>query len=149
VTPQSSGMEHVRDGDDVILRLDPGDKIHASIKSLTEHGISCASITSGIGRVRDIEIGFLGSNGIYQTVTHSGPMELLSTQGNLAPSPDGPFTHIHMLLSDNGHIVHGGHLFEATVHVVAEIHLRVLDPEIMNREKTQSQFVALNLCQQG
>lgn len=142
-------MEHVRDGDDVILRLDPGDKIHASIKSLTEHGISCASITSGIGRVRDIEIGFLDSNGIYQTVTHSGPMELLSTQGNLAPGPDGPFTHIHILLSDDGHIVHGGHLLEATIHVVAEIHLRVLDPNIMNREKTQSQFVALNLCQQG
>ena len=76
-------------------------------------------------------------------------MELLSTQGNLAPGPDGPFTHIHILLSDNGHIVHGGHLFEATVHVVAEIHLRVLNPEIMKRKPTQSEFIALNLCQQG
>ena len=149
MTPQSDGMEHVRDGDDVILRLDPGDEIHASIKSLSEHGITCASITSGIGRVRDIKIGYLDSNGIYQTVTHSDSMELLSTQGNLAPGPDGPFTHIHMLLSDNGHIVHGGHLFEATVHVVAEIHLRVLNPEIMKRKPTQSEFIALNFCQQG
>jgi hypothetical protein len=53
VTP-SAYMEFSRIGDDVLLRLDPGEEIHQSIQRLSEHGIDCAVITSGIGRVRDI-----------------------------------------------------------------------------------------------
>ena len=139
-------MEFIREGDDVILRLDPGEEIHASIQSLAEHGIKCAAITSGIGRVRDIRIGYLDSDGGYQTLDHDGPMELLSTQGNLMPGPDGPFTHLHTIMSDNGHHVHGGHLYHATIHVVGELHLRVMDAESMNREPTNTEFVALKFC---
>ena len=139
-------MEFSRIGDDVLLRLDPGEEIHQSIQSLSEHGIDCAVITSGIGRVRDIKMGYLDSDGIYQTLVHEGPMELLSTQGNLAPGPDGPFTHLHTLMSDNGHSVHGGHLYHATIHVVGEIHLRVLDSNAMKRETTDTDFVALKFC---
>ena len=139
-------MEFIREGDDVILRLDPGEEIHASIQSLAEHGIKCAAITSGIGRVRDIRIGYLDSDGVYQTLDHDGPMELLSTQGNLMPGPDCPFTHLHTIMSDNGHHVHGGHLYHATIHVVGELHLRVMDAESMNREPTNTEFVALKFC---
>ena len=139
-------MEFIREGDDVILRLDPGEEIHASIQSLAEHGIKCAAITSGIGRVRDIRIGYLDSDGVYQTLDHDGPMELLSTQGNLMPGPDGPFTHLHTIMSDKGHHVHGGHLYHATIHVVGELHLRVMDAESMNREPTNTEFVALKFC---
>jgi predicted DNA-binding protein with PD1-like motif len=73
-------------------------------------------------------------------------MELLSTQGNLVPGPDGPFTHLHTIMSDNGHQVHGGHLYHATIHVVGELHLRVMDAESMNREPTDTDFVALKFC---
>ena len=139
-------MEFIREGDDVILRLDPGEELPASIQSLAEHGIKCAAITSGIGRVRDIRIGYLDSDGVYQTLDHDGPMELLSTQGNLMPGPDGPFTHLHTIMSDNGHHVHGGHLYHATIHVVGELHLRVMDAESMNREPTNTEFVALKFC---
>jgi predicted DNA-binding protein with PD1-like motif len=142
-------MEFSRIGDDVLLRLDPGEEIHQSIQSLSKHGIDCAVITSGIGRVRDIRMGYLDSDGIYQTLVHEGPMELLSTQGNLAPGPDGPFTHLHTLMSDNGHSVHGGHLYHATIHVVGEIHLRVLDSNAMKREPTDTDFVALKFCDLG
>jgi predicted DNA-binding protein with PD1-like motif len=59
-------MEFVRVDDDVILRLDPGEEIHKSIQSLSEHGIDCAVITSGIGRVRDIRMGYLGADGFIK-----------------------------------------------------------------------------------
>ena len=39
-------MEFSRIGDDVLLRLDPGEEIHQSIQSLSKHGIDCAVITS-------------------------------------------------------------------------------------------------------
>ena len=119
-------MEFTRVGEDILLKLNPGEEIHSSIQSLHDHGIECAVITSGIGRCHNIEIGYLGSDRVYQKTMHHNSMELLSTQGNLAPGPDGPFTHLHVVISDDDNIVHGGHLFSATVSVTAEIHLRVL-----------------------
>ena len=103
-------MEFSRQGRDVFVRLDPGDEIHESLQSLAQHGITAAAITSGIGRVGEIEMGYLNREGVYQTVVLEEAMELLSVEGNLAPGPDGPFTPIHIVLSDDGHAVRGGHL---------------------------------------
>jgi len=139
-------------GKDVFVRLDVGDELHSSIRELSEHGIFSAAITSGIGRVRDTKMGYLDSNGVYQTETIPEPMELLSTQGNLAPRQEGAFTHIHVVLCDDDHVVRGGHLFEATVEVTAEIHLRVLDSgggSAFERVETDSDFVALSFCNIG
>ncbi len=121
-------MESIRSGDDLMVRLDPGEEIHASLQALcAAEGITSAAVTSGIGRVCDIDVGFLGSEGVYQRVVLSRSMELLSCQGNVAEFDDSPFTHIHIVLSDDLHRVHGGHLFSAHVAVTAELHLRVLD----------------------
>ena len=142
-------MEYRRYGRDLLVRLDKGEELHDAIRSLSNNGISTAAITSGIGRVRGTEIGFLDSDGIYQKMEIDNPMELLSMQGNLAPGPDGPFTHIHIVASDDDHVVRGGHLFEATVEVTAEIHMRVLDEDgaTMVREATESDFFGLSFCE--
>ena len=142
-------MEYQRFGRDLLVRLDKGEELHDAIRSLSNNGISTATITSGIGRVRGTEIGFLDSDGIYQKMEIEHPMELLSMQGNLAPGPDGPFTHIHIVASDDDHVVRGGHLFEATVEVTAEIHMRVLDEDgaTMVREATESDFFGLSFCE--
>ena len=100
-------MEYQRFGRDLLVRLDKGEELHDAIRSLSNHGISTAAITSGIGRVRGTEIGFLDSNGIYQKMKIEEPMELLSMQGNLAPGPDGAFAHIHIVASDDDHVVRG------------------------------------------
>ena len=124
-------MEHTRSGSDIFLRLDPGDEIHASIQAVCEmEMVSGAAITSGIGRVRDTDIGYLGEDSIYQRIILKEANELLSMQGNVAVLDGKPFTHIHIVLSDDDHMVHGGHLFASTVHVVGEIHLRVLEKNV-------------------
>ena len=140
-------MEFTRVGEDILLKLNPGEEIHSSIQSLHDNGIECAVITSGIGRCHNIEIGYLGSDRVYQKTMHHNSMELLSTQGNLAPGPNGPFTHLHVVISDDDNIVHGGHLFSATVSVTAEIHLRVLSSNLGSnmicRVADDSEFVQL------
>ena len=142
-------MEYRRFGRDLFVRLDKGEGLHDAIRSLNNYGVSTAAITSGIGRVRGTKIGFLDADGIYQKMEIEGPMELLSMQGNLAPGPDGPFTHIHIVASDDDHVVRGGHLFQATVEVTAEIHMRVLDGDdaTMVREATESDFLRLSFCE--
>ena len=81
-------------------------------------------------------------------MVHEESTELLSTEGNLAPGPDGPFTHIHVVLSDDGHAVRGGHLVKATIAVTAEIHLRDLSEERppFERVATDNQFLRLSFC---
>ena len=135
-------------GRDLLIRLDKGEELHEAIRSLSDHGINTAAITSGIGRIRETVIGFLDSEGIYQKVRFEEPMELLSMQGNLARGPDGPFTHIHIVASDDNHVVRGGHLFEAIVEVTAEIHMREFgeDEGTMVREATESEFLRLSFC---
>lgn len=144
-------MEHRRFGRDLFIRLDKGEELHASIRSLSEHGITAAALTSGIGRIRNTAIGFLDSEGVYQRLVIEEPMELLSMQGNLAPGPDGPFTHIHIVASEDDHVVRGGHLFEAIVEVTAEIHMRILgeDSSPMTREETESEFIRISFCDMG
>ena len=142
-------MEHIVSGRDVFVRLDPGEEIHESIRSLSDKGIESAVITSGIGRVHNAEVAYLDSDGVYQKTTYSGPVELLSTQGNLCPGPDGPFTHIHIIMSDDDMNVLGGHLFSATVTITAEIHLRIMSdgvkPSMMCRVPGEGNFVKLEL----
>ena len=148
---KSGIMDYRRIGRDLFVRLDKGEEIHESIRSLSEQGITAAAITSGIGRIRGTVIGYLDSKGVYQKVTLDEPMELVSMQGNLAPGPEGPFTHIHLVVSDDEHIVHGGHLFEATIEVTAEIHMRILGEADapMEREYTDNEFIRISFCEMG
>ena len=62
-------MDYRRVGRDLFVRLDNGEEIHESIRSLSEQGITAAAITSGIGRIRDTVIGYLDTNGVYQKVS--------------------------------------------------------------------------------
>lgn len=113
---------------DAFIRLDPGEEIHTALQEVANDvGCHSAVVTSGIGRVRNVDIGYLDTEGIYQRIVLKGPVELLSMQGNIATLDGEPFTHLHVVVSDNDHAVHGGHLFSATIHVTGEIHLRILD----------------------
>ena len=128
-------MEWRRSGDDLFVRLDPGEEIHRSLQSLAEEvGFDAAAITSGIGRTKDNLFGYMNDDGVYQRKLLQSPSELVSLSGNIARTEDGnPFTHIHCCWSDNDLNAHAGHMFECVVAVVAEIHIRIMEEIIMTR----------------
>ena len=127
-------MDHRRLNENVFVRLDPGEELHDSLQEVARvEGIGAAAVTSGIGRVENALIGHLDAQGAYQQKMLIGPVELLSMQGNIASLNGEPFTHLHVVVSDDEHVVHGGHLFEARVTVTAEIHLHVLGGRITDR----------------
>ena len=128
-------MEWRRSGDDLFVRLDPGEEIHRSLQSLAEEvGFDAAAITSGIGRTKDNLYGYMNDEGVYQKKLLQSPSELVSLSGNIARTEDGnPFTHIHCCWSDNDLNAHAGHMFECVVAVVAEIHIRIMEEIIMTR----------------
>ena len=139
-------MEYTRSGEDLFVRLDPGEEIHASLRKLADiEGFDAAAITSGIGRTRNNIYGFMDHNHIYHRHELNEPSELVTLQGNLARLENGEaFTHIHATFADDDMNPCAGHMFEATVEVVAEIHLRILSKAIMSRCPLEnSQFIAL------
>src|SRR6056300_1712997 len=91
------GMEWTRSDDDVFVRLDPGEEIHASLQGLADElGFDAAAITSGIGRTRDSTYGYMDDKHRYHRVTVEGSSELVTLQGNLARRETGEaFTHLH------------------------------------------------------
>ena len=128
-------MEWTRSDEDLLVRIDPGDEIHSVLQQLADDvGFNAAAITSGIGRTRNNIYGYMNNDGIYIKRELETPSELVSLSGNIARTQDGKaFTHIHCCWSDDDNNVHAGHMFECTVRVVAEIHVRILAKAIMTR----------------
>ena len=128
-------MEWTRSNEDLLVRIDPGEEIHATLQKLAEEvGFNAAAITSGIGRTRDNIYGYMNNEGIYIKRQLDTPSELVSLSGNIARTQDGkPFTHIHCCWSDDDNTVHAGHMFSSTIAVVAEIHLRIMSQAVMTR----------------
>ena len=132
---EPENMEWTRSGEDLFVRIDPGEEIHQSLQRLADEiGFNAAAITSGIGRTRDNVYGYMNEEGVYQRRDLDPPSELVILSGNIARTQEGKaFTHIHSCWSDDSNNVHAGHMFQATVHVVAEIHIRILSEAIMTR----------------
>ena len=128
-------MEWTRSGEDLFVRIDPGEEIHATLQALADEvGFNAAAITSGIGRTRDTLYGFMNEEGVYIRRNLDSPSELVSLSGNIARKQNGEaFTHIHCCWCDDDNNVHAGHMFQCVVHVVAEIHIRILTQAIMTR----------------
>ncbi len=128
-------MEWTRSGEDLFVRIDTDEEIHATLQSLADEvGFDAAAITSGIGRTRNTLYGYMNEEGVYIRRNLDSPSELVSLSGNIARTEDGKaFTHIHCCWSDDDNNVHAGHMFQSVVHVVAEIHIRILTKAIMTR----------------
>ena len=112
-------MEWARSGDDVVVVLEPGEEIHTSLRNLADElGINGAVITSGIGRTTNSTFGYM----------------------------DDTFTYLHATFADDNFVTKSGHMFEATVFVVAEIHMRVMSKIVMTRcPMVDGEFVELKL----
>ena len=78
-------MQHTRSGSDILVRIDPGEEIHTSLKKLADDlGFDAAAITSGIGRTRENQYGYMNEEGIYKRRLLDSPSELVSLSGNIA-----------------------------------------------------------------
>ena len=128
-------MEWTRSGNDLFVRIDSGEEIHATLQNIADEvGFNAAAITSGIGRTRETVYGYMNEAGLYIRRNLESPAELVSLSGNIARTESNDaFTHIHCCGSDDDNNVHAGHMFQSVVHVVAEIHIRILTKAIMTR----------------
>jgi len=113
------------------LRIDKDEEIFESVKAFAKkEGITAASL-SGIGAVKDAEIGFYDlEKQEYESKIFPDVMELLSANGNISLLEGEPFLHLHGVVSGHDYLAKGGHFFKATVGVTCEFVVTPIDLEI-------------------
>jgi uncharacterized protein len=104
---------------ETVVRLADGDDLVESLRGLS---ITSAVIAGGIGMVRAVRLGYWNGHA-YEETRIDDPAELLSMQGTIASSVDGPAVHCHVTLVGRDGLARGGHLLGATVTNTAEIAL--------------------------
>lgn len=121
-------------GQDMIVRLQPGEDFFESLSSLN---LTAGAIVCGIGMLRDVTLAFWTGRE-YKEHKVSGPVELLSLQGNFSQREGKSHIHCHAVLGlEDGSTV-GGHLSKATVHETNEIYIKKLAKIVMERRQEPS-----------
>lgn len=140
-------MQSAEEKDHIVVKLDDGEDVFIALdKAIEKHGIDSALIFTGIGMLKDFEIGYYnGKNYIIERFVD--PMELLSMHGSIARGKENR-VHIHVGLANNEHKVYGGHLMSAKVCVLNEIVLlRMNEVDLTRKLNQKSGLMELEVSQ--
>ena len=127
-------MRYKKTGSTVILRIDRGEEIVATLKTFcTGQKITLGTI-QGIGAVGTVVIGlFETKTKQYKTTTLEGDYEITSMLGSITRMDGMPYLHLHATLSDASYHAFGGHLTSAVVSGTCEIFIHPIDDTIDRR----------------
>lgn len=133
-----------------IIRLDAGEKILESLRSLCEQDRIGAGVFQGLGAVGEAELGWFDRDAKdYRTIRIEEPCEIVSLHGNVSLLDGRPFLHCHIALADRTFGVRGGHLREGVVSAACEIVLTRFFEEIGRTKDERSGLYLLDLKPDG
>ncbi|GAI19806.1 unnamed protein product [marine sediment metagenome] len=88
---------------------------------------------SGIGQLKQFQLGYFKQKGNYVPQDFARPHELLSLSGNISNQGGEYELHLHVVLGDEDKSVIGGHLIKGEVEVTNEIVLLKTDLKITRK----------------
>lgn len=107
----------------IIARFFKEEDVYQQLESvLKKHKVETAIIVSGIGQLKEAELGFFKEKGDYCPQRLREPHELVSLQGFVSLGESYDF-HLHAVLSDKDKNTVGGHFISGVVSVTLEIAL--------------------------
>ena len=137
-------------GSTYVIRLDPGDKVMESLRSLCDQDQIGAGVLYGLGAVEQAELGWFDREAKdYRTTRIEGPCEIVSLHGNVSRLDGKPFLHCHIALADKTFGVRGGHLREAVVSATSEIVLTRFFEELERKKDERTGLYLLDLKPDG
>lgn len=111
-----------------VLRLEIGDEIIQSIKTLCKQEGITAGTVQGIGATDCIDIGYYSlESKKYHTVNFNEQFEIISLTGNISVKDNEPYLHLHGAFSRADYSVVAGHLNSAVISITAEIFVTSLN----------------------
>ncbi|MEG6617111.1 PPC domain-containing DNA-binding protein [Peptococcaceae bacterium 1198_IL3148] len=136
-------MEYNRFGNKIVLRLDKGEEVVQSIKTIcAENDIKLGSIT-GLGAVNKVVIGLFETDiKHYHSQEFTGDMEITSLIGNISRMNGEVYLHCHATLGNKEFNIIGGHLNSAVISATGEIIIDIIDGEV---DREFSEEIGLNL----
>ncbi|BCS94437.1 hypothetical protein DSLASN_00690 [Desulfoluna limicola] len=138
-------MEYVRYGSKLLVRLDPGEEVLASLTSVCRKGNIALGSISGIGAVNKAKVGlFNPTTKNYHSTTFEGNFEVTGLSGNVSQMNGEVYLHLHATLADGEHNAFGGHLNEAWVSATAEICIDVVNGTVGRKF---NEAIGLNLLE--
>jgi predicted DNA-binding protein with PD1-like motif len=138
-------MDYRQFGHSVVVRMDRGEEIVATLKTLCETlDVNLASVHA-IGAVGKATIGiFRCATKVYEKTEFEGDFEIGALTGNVSRMDGATYLHLHCILTDSDYNAHGGHLNAAFVSGTCELVLHVIDGEI---DRAFSDEIGLNLIE--
>jgi predicted DNA-binding protein with PD1-like motif len=107
-----------------LLRLEVGEKLPAALQDFCREKAIPAATAQGLGALTDVTLGYYDpGTREYARTRLAGSWELVSLFADVAEWDGALFAHTHVVLSGPDFTARGGHLFEGTVSVTAEIRL--------------------------
>ena len=145
-------MKWIEDEGVLILKLEPGEPVIATIEQLaTERELPGAELTA-IGAVNQARLGFfLPAEKRYEVRDLQENLEVVSLLGSVARTPEGPLVHAHAALGRSDFSLVGGHLFEATVSVTLEVFLSPTSRAVARRldPRFDLKLLSLGICREN
>lgn len=131
-----------------ILILDRGEEIVGSVINFcNEYGIKAAFV-NGIGAISNITLGYFNVQDMeYKKKKFDNSYELVSLNGNIGVTEDKPIFHPHVALGGGDYNLIGGHLFEGTVSVTAEIFILPLDGRLIRERDKNTSLNLIKRCE--
>ena len=141
-------MRHVTKGKTIFMRIDKDEDLFASILEVANNNAWSGAHISGIGALKEIELGFYNLPA-QEYIRRKFPdnAELLALEGNLSFNQGKRFLHLHGVCSNSDFQCFGGHLFAAKVAVTCEVNIRLFDVKIERQPDHEIGLSLLNICQ--
>lgn len=131
-------MNYILDNDKAFIRLDKDQDLFSSILDVANAENWSSAHISGIGALKNIELGYYDlSTQTYTKKLFNSSHELLSLDGNLCFLDGKRVLHLHGVFSGADFNCIGGHIFNAKVSVTCEVNLRVFNNSV-NRKLNES-----------
>ena len=128
-------MQYKQFGNTYMVRIDLGEDIVDSLKKL------CEDEQIRLGRVEAIGAADHAVIGVYDLLKKEYYpeqldefMEIASLNGNITAMDGKPYIHLHAVLADQRHVIHGGHVLEMRVGATCEMFVTVLDGEVKRQK---------------
>lgn len=124
-------MEYKKFGNTIIVRLDVGDEIMASLRKIvSDEGIKLAQI-NGLGGTSDFTIAVRNhATRQYDPIDYKGRYEIANLHGNVTMLNDEPYLHVHIGCGNENGEYRGGHLMRCVIGATAEIFITIYDGNI-------------------
>lgn len=120
-------MNYKRFDDRLIVTLDKGEEVMASLVELCEKEGINAAMLNGIGYTDEMKVRvFDNTKDEFVFKTFSEPREITTLTGNIMLTDNGIYPHVHITAADLNMNVAGGHLISCKIAATAEIIIDVL-----------------------